>query len=262
MKTKPFRILAVGDVVGETGCRFLSRRLPELRREFSPDLVIANGENSARGNGISRESLDSLLSAGVDIVTTGNHVFQKREVYDALDAAGNVLRPCNYPGECPGRGHLIRDFSGVRVLAINAQGCVFMEPLSSPFDAVEKILAAEEGKYDLAVCDFHAEATSEKLAFAHVFDGRIGVIFGTHTHVPTADLRVLPKGSGYITDLGMTGARDSILGVAKEAAVARIRLHYSPRSFPEPQGDPAVNGALFEWDPESRRVAALRRIPE
>ena len=260
MKTKPFRILAVGDVVGEAGCRFLRSRLPELQRSERPDLTLVNGENSARGNGITRNSMEMLFAAGADVITTGNHVFQRREVYDALDAAENVLRPCNFPGECPGAGSLIRDFSGLRVLVLNVMGVVFMEPLSSPFDAVEKILRQNEGAYDLAVCDFHGEATSEKLAFASVFDGRIGVIVGTHTHVPTADLRVLPKGTGYITDLGMTGARDSILGVETSAAVARLRLHYSPCPPQEPRGEYALNGALFEWDPETGRVAATKQF--
>lgn len=262
MKTKPFRILALGDVVGEKGCAFARARLPLLRKACGADLVIANGENSAKGNGITPISAESLFAAGVDVITTGNHVFQRKEIYDTLDGAESLLRPANFPGECPGKGYTIQLFSGLRVLVVNMQGVSFMEPLASPFDCMEKILQTEVGKYDLAICDFHAEATSEKLSFAHVFDGRVQVIFGTHTHVPTADLQILPQGTGYITDLGMTAPRDSILGIHKENAIFRLRMHMSPPRRQEPEGACRFNGALFTFDPVEGRVISVQQILE
>ena len=262
MKTKLFRLLALGDAVGPLACRHLARRLPELKKELSPDLVIVNGENSARGNGVTRESLAALFSAGADAVTTGNHVFQRKEIYDTLDGADLVLRPCNFPGECPGRGDRIAVFSGVRVLILNVMGVVLMQPLASPFETVEKILKDEKGKYDLAVCDFHGEATSEKIGFARAFDGRLSAVFGTHTHVPTADLRILPGGTGAVTDLGMCGAKDSVLGVHPDDALYRLKNHIAPPHTREPEGEVCVNGAVFDLDPETGRCVSLFQILE
>ena len=259
MKTQAFRLLALGDVVGEAASLFLRKTLPRLRSELGADLVIVNGENAARKGGIDKESAEMLFAAGADLITTGNHVFRQREIYDFLDGAVSLLRPCNYPDACPGRGYAIVNLSGLRILAINAMGTLFTEPLDNPFQKVEKILQAEEGKYDLSVCDFHAEATSEKRSFGYHFDGRIHVIFGTHTHVPTADLQILPKGSAYITDLGMCGAKDSVLGMeicaAKEKFVTRM-----PTRYRVAEGKCEAWGAFFELDPEQGTCLSTRQI--
>lgn len=259
MKTRAFRVLCFGDVVGEESCFYLKKELPLLRKEYSPDLVIANGENSARRGGIDRESAELLFSAGVDLITTGNHVFRQKSVYDFLDGAGSLLRPCNFPDECPGKGYAVASYSGWRVLVICVQGTLFMDPLASPFRAVEKILEREAGKYDFALCDFHGEATSEKKAFAVYFDSRLAAVWGTHTHVPTSDGCVLPGGTGYLTDLGMVGARDSVLGMRKENAVERFLTHM-PTGYEVASGEKEAWGALFEIDPETGKCLSVEQI--
>ena len=259
MKTKAFRILCFGDVVGENACLFLRRVLPGVRKEMGADLVIANGENSAKRGGIDPESLQMLYSAGVDLVTTGNHVFRQRSIDDFLDGAGSLLRPCNFPSSCPGKGYEILKLSGLRVLVVNAQGTLFMESLPSPFEAVEKILKREAGNFDFAVCDFHAEATSEKKAFGYYFDSRFSIIFGTHTHIPTADLQILPGGTGYITDLGMVGGVDSVLGMKKEIAIEKFITHM-PTYYQVAEGPMEAWGAVFDIDPDSGRCLAVKQV--
>jgi len=259
MKTQVFRLLCLGDVVGERTTLFLRRNLPRFRKEKNVDFCIANGENSARRGGIDIESAEMLFSAGVDLVTTGNHVFRQREIYDFLDGAGSLLRPCNYPSSCPGKGHAILSLSGLRLLIINVMGTLFMEPLASPFETVERILSLEEGKYDLAVMDIHGEATSEKKALGFHFDGRIHVIFGTHTHVPTADLSLLPKGSAYISDLGMCGAVDSVLGMKKDLAIEKF-LKHMPTRYEVGTGKIEAQGALFTIQPDTKRVLEIEAV--
>lgn len=254
MKTQTLKILAIGDVIGEKGCFFLRKVLPRLRAEEGAELVIVNGENSARTNGIDLGSAQLLFEAGADVITTGNHVFRRREVYDYLDGAASLLRPSNFPGECPGRGSCIQTFGGYRVLIVNLLGTLFMDSLASPFETMDKILKAEAGRFDFAVVDFHAEATSEKLSFAHDFDSRVAVVFGTHTHVPTADLGILPGGTGYITDLGMCGPSDSVLGMKKEIAIARFRTHM-PSRFEVASGNCLLTGAVFEVNEEGKTVS-------
>lgn len=253
------KILAIGDVVGRAALGYVKVRLWGLRRELGVDFVVANGENVCDIHGIDAEEADTLFSAGVDLITTGNHVFSRRTVYSYLDNTEAILRPCNFSPEAPGKGYTILSVDGWRILCINAMGRTYMEPLASPFETVDKILAREEGNYDLALLDFHAEATSEKLAMAHYFDGRIQVIFGTHTHVATADECILPKGSGYITDLGMTGPVDSILGTEKEAILRRF-LTAMPQRFVVAEGEIAGTGAIFEVAPSSRRVLSVKRV--
>jgi metallophosphoesterase (TIGR00282 family) len=259
MKTQVFRLLALGDVVGEESTRFLQVKLPRFRQEHRLDLVIANGENSSPRGGIDPLSAQTLFSAGVDIITTGNHVFRQRDIYDFLDGAASLLRPCNYPDSCPGRGYGVYRFLGWRVLVINVQGTLFMESLASPFETVEKILSREEGKYDFALCDFHGEATSEKAAFAHLFDSRISAVFGTHTHVPTADARVLPGGTGFITDLGMCGGVDSVLGMKKEIAIEKF-LSHMPTRYQVASGPVEAQGSIFSIDPETGRCLEVEPV--
>lgn len=253
MKTQVFRLLALGDVVGAGCAESMRRILPRFRSEKKLDLVIANGENVGARGGIDPVSVELLYRAEVDIVTTGNHVFRQREAYDFLDGAGSLLRPCNFPSVCPGRGWGIFTVRGLRILVINVMGTLFMEPLADPFEAVEKILRTEEGRYDFAVCDFHGEATSEKKAFGYHFDSRISVIFGTHTHVPTADLTVLPGGTGYITDLGMCGPVRSVLGIKPEIAIQKFTTRMPTRNEVA-SGPVELQGAIFTVCPDTHRV--------
>lgn len=254
-----FKILAIGDVIWPSGVEFLKGRLWKYRSDNKIDLVLANGENSARPNGIDKESAEMLFAYGVDVITTGNHVWSKRDISSYLDDTTSVLRPVNFPSACPGLGHTVKEFSGKRVLIMNAQGTLFMESLASPFEAVDAILKKERGGYDISVLDFHAEATSEKAALAMYFDGRISVIFGTHTHVQTNDARILKNGSAFITDLGMTGVYDSVIGVSSESAILRY-LTKMPNKYEDAKGDCFLNGALFELDFETNKVTAVNTV--
>ena len=252
------RILALGDIVGKAAVKHLSERLWELRRRERIDFVIANGENATDIRGVAPQELEALLQAGVDVITLGNHTYGLREIYPYLESEERVIRPANYPPQAPGSGYTVVRIDGYRILCISVEGRVFMDTLADPFDTVERILAREAGNYDLAVMDVHAEATSEKLAMAHVFDGRIAVIFGTHTHVPTADTQLLPRGSAYVTDLGMCGPIDSILGTKKETVIERFRS-MMPVRFTVAEGDVCADGVIFEVDPDrSKQLEPIR----
>ncbi|MBQ8717335.1 MAG: YmdB family metallophosphoesterase [Clostridia bacterium] len=254
------KILAIGDVVGEQALHYLATELPRQRRALGADLVIVNGENVCDVRGISPTAADALIEYGADILTSGNHVFDRRDIYDYLDRSKALLRPINYPAECPGEGaRIVTSADGWRVLVINVSGCAFMDALANPFASVEHALDGMRGKYDLAVLDVHAEATSEKIALARYFDGRIAVIFGTHTHVATADEQVLPNGTGYITDLGMTGPVDGILGVCAEDVIFKSRTHL-PRRFTVASGEIRAHGALFEVDPVTSKAKSVKRV--
>lgn len=257
------RILALGDVVGEEGVRLLENggRLRRLIGERRADLTIVNGENSAEGNGMSRESAERLLDAGADVITGGNHTWRRRDVYRLLDEGECLIRPANYPPDAPGVGCVIAEARGYRVLVLNLIGTVYMEPVTPPADTAARILKSEQGKYDLAVCDFHAEATSEKLFLARYFDGKFAAVFGTHTHVQTADEQILPGGTGYITDLGMCGSTAGILGVRTESVIHKFTLR-TPVQFEPAHGSPRIRGCLFEIDERSGRCARVERIDE
>ena len=257
------RILCLGDVVGEEGVRFLEKdgRLRKLIAAKKADLTVVNGENSAPGNGISKESAERLLDAGADVITGGNHTWKLREIYGMLDDGEALLRPCNYPPEAPGMGYLIAEARGYRILVLNACGVVYMDPVEPPAGAVARILKAERGNYDLSVCDLHAEATSEKLFFARYFDGKISAVFGTHTHVQTADEQILPGGTGYITDAGMCGSANGILGVKTESVVHRFTVR-TPGRFEPAEGNPILCGVLFALDEKTGRCVGTERIRE
>ena len=254
------KLLALGDVVGLAALPFLRRELPRLRTALGADFVIANAENVCDIHGLSPDAAEELFAAGVDFLTSGNHIFDRRDVYTFLDDSKSVIRPLNFPGECPGCGaRVVTSADGWRVLVMNVSGCVFMDALTDPFAAVERALAEERGRYDAAVLDVHAEATSEKLALARYFDGRLAAVFGTHTHVQTADEQVLPGGTGYITDLGMCGPADGILGVRTEDVLNRFRTHM-PTRFRVATGAPRATGALFEIDAVNNRALSVTRI--
>lgn len=220
------KVLLLGDVVGRPGRRLVREIVPGLRRELGLDFVVANGENAAGGVGITPRTFEDLVESGVDVVTTGNHVYRHRSVLPLLGSAEDrILRPANHSPAAPGRGFTVRpDAAGRRVAVVNLQGRVFMNPpAEDPFAAADEILRRLAGEAEAVLVDFHAEATSEKQAIGWYLDGRVAAVAGTHTHVPTADARVLPGGTAYVTDVGMTGPHDSCLGVRKEIILEKFR---------------------------------------
>jgi 2',3'-cyclic-nucleotide 2'-phosphodiesterase len=237
------RVLFIGDVVGGPGRRGLKAAMPELRERHRPDLTIVNGENSAGGMGITEKTARAIFDAGADAITTGNHVYRHREAYEFLDRAERVVRPANYPHANPGRGHVVLDRGGRRVGLINLSGAVGLQVARSPFHEADSILERIEA--DFVLVDFHAEVTSEKVAMGWHLDGRVAAVFGTHTHVPTADARVLPGGTAYISDVGMTGSRASVLGVKPEQALERL-ITQMPVKFETAEDDVWVMGAVVE----------------
>ena len=251
-------ILCIGDVVGGIGCRQLQQVLPRVKRELAVDVCIVNGENSADGNGITPVSAGHLFDAGADVITGGNHTFRRHEFYDLLEENECLLRPANLPAGTPGRGMTVVDRGRYQVTVINLQGTVYMEALASPFDTLDALLA-EAGNPKFCVVDFHAEATAEKRALAAYVDGRISALFGTHTHVATADEQILPGGTGFITDVGMTGPVQSCLGVRTELAVQKMRTKL-PVRFATAEGACAMDGVLFILDDKTGHTVAVRRI--
>jgi len=237
------RVLFIGDVVGSPGRQGLRETMPQLRERYAPDLVIVNGENSAGGMGITERTANDFFGVGVGVITTGNHVYRHREAYDFLDREERVLRPANYPQGNPGRGHTVIEVNGMRVRVVNLSGGVGLRVARSPFDTIDSILSHHE--HDAVIVDFHAEVTSEKVAMGWHLDGRVAAVFGTHTHVPTADGRVLPGGTAFISDVGMTGSRTSVLGVKPEQAL-RSLITQMPTRFETADEDVWVMGALVE----------------
>ena len=253
------KILCIGDVVGSVGCNYLQKHLPDIKRENGVDICIVNGENSAQGNGITPFSARQLFSAGADFITTGNHVFKRREVYEYLDETLSVIRPINYKDEVYGRGYGIIDKGSVRVGVINALGTVYLEPLKNPFDCVEEAVEKLKNEVNIILVDFHAEATSEKRAMGFFLDGKVSAVFGTHTHVQTADAQILPLGTGYITDLGMTGPIQSVLGVKPEIVIEKMRTSL-PVRFENPDSECSINGCMFTIDKKSGKTFKAERF--
>ncbi len=250
-------ILAIGDVVGSAGCEFVRRHLPALKKLYHADVCIINGENSADGNGITPGSAMHLFTSGADVITTGNHVFRRHEITAYFDENPPVLRPANYPEACPGRGVYLLDTGRALLCVVNLIGTVFMDALGNPFAAADAIL--KETGDAIVVVDFHAEATSEKRALGYYLDGRVAALWGTHTHVQTADEQILPHGTGYITDLGMTGPSVSVLGVEPERVIQRFQTHM-PVRFDTAKGACSLSGALFEIDTQTRKTTGVTRI--
>ena len=253
------RILCIGDVVGSHGCDFLRRRLPALRRMKGIDVVIANGENSSDGNGITPASAGHLFDSGVDVITTGNHTYRRREIYDYLDETQPIVRPANFPPDAPGHGLTVLDLGRTRIAVINLMGTVYLEEhLACPFRTLDALLKTPDLP-KICIVDFHAEATGEKRALGYYADGRVSALFGTHTHVQTADEQILPQGTGYLTDLGMTGEIQSVLGVRPELAIEKMRTGM-PVRFENGDGPCMMCGCIFEIDEHSGKTTQIQRI--
>jgi len=223
-------VIFIGDVVGKSGRKTVASLLPQIKKDHNADFVIANAENCAGGFGINKKSLDEMGEAGVDFFTTGNHVWDRKEGVGLLDAMDNIVRPGNYPGDSPGKGVRVVRCGEVTVAVANVQGRVFMPPLDCPFRWVDACLETVAEQADIFVVDVHGEATSEKISMGWYLDGRASLVVGTHTHVPTADQRVLPGGTGYVTDVGMTGSYDGVIGVKRDAVITRF-LNQRPARF-------------------------------
>lgn len=243
------KVLCLGDVCGNAGCAAVQKALPEIKRKYKIDLTIVNGENSAEGNGILPKNASVLFSAGTDVITGGNHSLRRREIFDELEENPSLLRPANYPDSVPGKGVTVIDMGKTSVAVVNISGVVFLDNLNDPFRTFDKIYnsLAEKGIKNIIV-DFHAEATSEKRAFGFYADGRATAVFGTHTHVLTADNQVLPNGTGYVTDIGMCGPKNSVLGVKKEIVISRFLDKISDRFIIETEPPMMINGCVFTVD--------------
>ncbi|MDY0190542.1 MAG: TIGR00282 family metallophosphoesterase [Desulfuromonas sp.] len=254
------KILFVGDIVGRAGRQMLAQNLDKLVDQHNVDFVIVNGENSAGGFGLTDEIVRELRKLGVNVITSGNHIWDKKEFIPSLNRHEDVLRPGNYPPGSPGRGLGIYSSNvGTKIAVINLEGRVFMNSLDCPFRAADEYLGQLPEDVAVVFVDFHAEASSEKMAFANYLDGRVSAVIGTHTHVPTADERILPGGTAYQTDAGMTGSRDSVIGVRKEIAIEKF-VTQMPARFEVAKKDPVLCGVLIDVDDSTGRAQKIERV--
>jgi metallophosphoesterase (TIGR00282 family) len=252
----PLRVLLIGDIVGKLGRRTVAALLPDLKREHRIDIVIANGENTAGGRGLTTTTAQELYASGVDVITSGNHIWENREIYPALDSDERIVRPLNYPQATPGHGIYRKDSFAV----VNVMGRTFMGwHLECPFRAMDQALEELKG-CRIIIVDLHAEATSEKIGMGYYLDGRVSAVVGTHTHVPTSDTRILPRGTAYATDLGMVGALHSVLGMRTEPVIERFLTQLPNRFDPEDKGPAIFNSVLIEIDEDSGRGIAIERM--
>ena len=266
-----FRVLFIGDVIGRPGRVAVGITLPELNKQYKPQLVIANGENLAGGLGITKETAEELFSYGIDILTTGNHVWDRKEILEYIDLDNRILRPANYPEGVPGKGHIVFDarnesealHSGnstqYRVGVFNLSGRIFMDPLDDPFVAAKGIVSKLREEANIIILDFHAEATSEKIAMGWYLDGEVSAVIRTHTHVQTADETILPNHTAYITDVGMTGPIDSVIGVKKDLIIQKF-LTQMPARFDVAKGDVILAGVIVDIDPVTGRAISIERL--
>ena len=253
-------ILFIGDIVGKPGRELVRKGLRALVEEHEVDLVIANAENSANGFGVTKEIGDTLLEWGVDVMTSGNHIWDKKEAIEYIATEPRLLRPANYPAGVPGRGsYVAQTGDGRAVGVINVMGRVFMLNIDDPFAVVQREIEAIRHKTRVIIVDFHAEATSEKIAMGWHLDGKVTAVFGTHTHVQTADERILPNGTAYLTDAGMTGPHDGIIGMDREPSLGRF-LNAMPSRFEPATGNPRLNGVVVSADDKTGRASAVKRI--
>lgn len=252
------KVLAIGDVVGDGGRAFLRKKLPAFKRENNIDICIVNGENSAQGNGITEQSASDLLTGGADVITTGNHVYRRREIYSVFSDNFPMIRPANYPLDAPGRGYYILDMGRYSLAVVNLMGTVYLDNLDNPFNVIDNILR-ELSPVKNIILDFHAEATSEKRAMGFYLDSKVTAVFGTHTHVPTADAQILPGGTGYITDIGMTGAVDSVLGVTPGNVIEKFKTNM-PVRFTNPDSQCKMEGCIFVINEKTGKTTDIKQI--
>lgn len=252
------RVLLIGDVVAQTGCEFVRKHLPHIKRTYGVDVTIVNAENSAVGNGVLPSSAEYLFQSGADVLTTGNHVYKRKEIFSFLDETEAIVRPANFPAEAPGVGFYRYDGGSFSLLVINLLGTSFMEPLENPFTTIDRILKEQRATY--TVVDFHAEATGEKKALGFYLDGRVSAVIGTHTHVQTADEQILPGGTGYLTDVGMTGPLYSALGIKPECVIRRLRTHLPTRFEVEDTVVCEMDGVLLTLDPKTGLCSEIERL--
>ena len=252
-------VIVIGDIIGDPGQKALFLNLSKIVKEKNADFVIANGENAAGGFGITGKIAGRLYSYGVDCITSGNHVWRNKEIYKILEDSHTVLRPANYPSGTPGRGWTIINKNGIKLGVLSLLGRIFMEPLDSPFKTARKELASMRKETKYTIVDFHAEATSEKVAMGWYLDGMASAVVGTHTHVQTADERILPGGTAYITDIGMTGPFDSIIGMRKENAIKKL-VTMLPSKFTVAENDIHINGAVIYIEKSSGKSKMIERI--
>lgn len=251
------KLLMVGDVVSTTGCQTVRRILPDLKKQYNVDVVIANGENSAEGNGITPESADYLFQSGVDIITLGNHALRRKQIYSYLEENPNIIRPANFPKNTAGAGYCIYDLGYAQLAVINLCGQVYMEPNNSPFEEIDRLLKTISTKCILV--DFHAEATGEKGTLAHYLSGRVSAVIGTHTHVQTADEQIIDGKTGFLSDVGMVGPVNSVLGVDPNCVIRKTITHL-PTRFEVAKNPCIFNAAFIEIDSKFGNCATINRI--
>lgn len=251
-------ILMVGDVVGSAGCAHLRRVLPAIKKQYAIDVCVVNGENAADGNGLTPSAAEHILDSGADLITGGNHTFRRPELRDMLDTHPSLLRPANYPAGTPGSGISVVDKGRFSLTVINLLGQAYLEPLACPFETLDALLE-QAGRPKFCLVDFHAEATAEKKALAYYADGRISALVGTHTHVQTADAQILPQGTGYLTDVGMTGPTQSVLGVKPELSIAKMKGKL-PVRFAVADGPCAMNAVVISLDPATGRTTRIESL--
>lgn len=254
------KILCLGDIAGPAACDRVCKILWKYRKNNSIDFVVANAENCADGNGIDKESAEKLFICGVDIITTGNHIWKKKNIRPYLDDCSDIIRPMNYTALENGFGYTVKDCNDKKILVMNAVGTVYMsDGIESPFISIERVLDKYKNQYDISILDFHAEATSEKYAIGRYFDGKIDLIFGTHTHVQTADEQILPRKTGYITDLGMCGSENSILGIKSDIIISRY-LGTEGQRFIFDDSNIVINGIIVDTNPNGFGIKNIKRI--
>jgi len=254
------KLLFIGDIVGKPGRRAVDKYLKQWKEEF--DVIIANGENVAGGTGMTKKVCEELFSYGIHVLTSGNHVWDKKEIFDFIDDEKRILRPINYPEGTPGIGYNIYEINGYVVGVINALGRVFMLPLSCPFITIKEQVEKIKKHTNIIIVDFHAEATSEKIAMGYYLSGKVSAVIGTHTHIQTADERILSGKTAYITDVGMTGAFDSVLGVRKNEVIKKFLTQLPQRFSVAKEGGIMINAVILEIDVESGAAQSIVRVNE
>ncbi|MCX7830152.1 MAG: TIGR00282 family metallophosphoesterase [Acidobacteria bacterium] len=254
------KVLFIGDIIGRTGRRIVKDILPSLKAKYEVNITIANGENSAGGFGMTQEVATELFQSGIDVITTGNHIWDKKEIIPFFENNPRLLRPLNYLDTLPGKGFVrLDDLVNVPVFVVNLQGKILMPPVNCPFGAMDNFLKSLQETKSIIIVDFHAEATSEKRAMGFYLDGKISLLLGTHTHIPTKDAEILPSGTGYITDVGMTGAKDSVIGMKKESSIKKI-ITGIPLPLEVAKGDPIFCAIYAEIDSETAKCIRIEHI--